>query len=239
MENNELSSEQKIKIELKKLDRYAQYIGGAGIIFLFGFTIIATQFHIWFDFSNTGQIGDTIGGLTTPIIGIFSGLLIYLSFRAQIKANYIVQEQIDRQKKEEDEKREINYQMVIFTEIKESIRSFSYIDDKGSEAIKSYLIDSRKGLIEGRIYDFTKFFHLYSIISLFIETVKSLSESHSKKFDVRMTKQLIEGLFYREIWSYLDNEIQEYLTNETDKSVFYDLYNKISKVEHYFKVLRK
>jgi hypothetical protein len=42
-----------------------------------------------FDFTETGQIGDTIGGITAPIIGFMSSLLIYFSFMIQHKANQI------------------------------------------------------------------------------------------------------------------------------------------------------
>ena len=39
------------------------------------------------DFSETGQIGDTIGGLTAPFINLLSAVLIYLTFKEQINAN--------------------------------------------------------------------------------------------------------------------------------------------------------
>ena len=42
-----------------------------------------------FDFSNTGQIGDTIGGITAPFIGLLSAFLIYEAFIVQVKANRI------------------------------------------------------------------------------------------------------------------------------------------------------
>lgn len=35
------------------------------------------------DFSNTGEIGDTIGGLTAPIIGIISIVLLYCTLQSQ------------------------------------------------------------------------------------------------------------------------------------------------------------
>lgn len=41
-------------------------------------------------FQKTGQIGDTIGGVTAPFIGVLSALLVYVSFRAQIKANELI-----------------------------------------------------------------------------------------------------------------------------------------------------
>jgi hypothetical protein len=41
------------------------------------------------DFSSTGQIGDTIGGITAPFVGLLSALLIYRAFVVQVKANTI------------------------------------------------------------------------------------------------------------------------------------------------------
>lgn len=39
------------------------------------------------DFSETGQIGDTIGGITSPFIGILSVILLYLTLKEQIQFN--------------------------------------------------------------------------------------------------------------------------------------------------------
>ena len=38
-------------------------------------------------FTDTGQIGDTIGGTTAPFLGFFGSILVYLSLKAQIDAN--------------------------------------------------------------------------------------------------------------------------------------------------------
>lgn len=42
---------------------------------------------------NPNEIGDAIGGMTAPIIGLFSAFLVYIAFRAQIKANEQLQKQ--------------------------------------------------------------------------------------------------------------------------------------------------
>lgn len=39
------------------------------------------------DFSNTGNIGDTIGGITAPFIGVLSIILLYITFREQRRFN--------------------------------------------------------------------------------------------------------------------------------------------------------
>jgi hypothetical protein len=47
----------------------------------------------FFDFSTTGEIGDTIGGLTAPFINGLAAVLVFIAFKAQIKANEIFKNQ--------------------------------------------------------------------------------------------------------------------------------------------------
>jgi hypothetical protein len=49
-------------------------------------------------FKNTGEIGDTIGGITAPFIGLISAILVYLALKAQIDANVQVSSQFQLQK---------------------------------------------------------------------------------------------------------------------------------------------
>jgi hypothetical protein len=62
-----------------------------------------------FDFSNTGQIGDTIGGITAPFVGILSILLLYITFRQQRKFN----------KKQEEKYVDEHFQSIYFNLLKE------------------------------------------------------------------------------------------------------------------------
>lgn len=45
-----------------------------------------TEFK-WLDFTNTGQIGDTIGGIMGPFVAIAAAMLTFLAFWVQFKAN--------------------------------------------------------------------------------------------------------------------------------------------------------
>ena|SRR5579859_7790244 len=42
-----------------------------------------------FDFSHSGEIGDTIGGITAPFVGLVSAYLVYRAFIVQVDANKI------------------------------------------------------------------------------------------------------------------------------------------------------
>ena len=43
-----------------------------------------------FSFDKTGPIGDTIGGITAPFVGLLAAFLVYKSFMAQLEANKIL-----------------------------------------------------------------------------------------------------------------------------------------------------
>jgi hypothetical protein len=80
------------KKDIKNWDRITILILiAAGIILCFSFfaPIIFTSRSIneIFDFSETGQIGDTIGGIINPFIALVGILLTFLAFYMQIKTN--------------------------------------------------------------------------------------------------------------------------------------------------------
>lgn len=56
------------------------------------------------DYSNTGEIGDTIGGITAPFINGFGAVLVYIAFKEQVKANKLVQDQFKKQEKDDIKK---------------------------------------------------------------------------------------------------------------------------------------
>lgn len=60
------------------------------IIFLIALTPMIFTRELLFktvNFLKTGQIGDTIGGITAPFINLLAAFLVYRTLRAQIKAN--------------------------------------------------------------------------------------------------------------------------------------------------------
>jgi hypothetical protein len=57
-----------------------------GVIILIAPVIITQKLNL-ISFTDTGEIGDTIGGITAPILGFFGSILVYLALKAQIEAN--------------------------------------------------------------------------------------------------------------------------------------------------------
>ncbi len=72
------------------------FIGVGLLIGLMPF--LFTRRSWWISFTETGEIGDTIGGITAPFIGILSSILVYRALKAQIDANKIITAQFKQQK---------------------------------------------------------------------------------------------------------------------------------------------
>lgn len=222
MESKELTSEGKIKRVLCRLDRKALGIGVIGLIVLVAFPFFATK-NFWFDYNTTGQIGDTIGGLTAPIIGFFSALLIYLSFRAQIKANYIVQSQIDHQRIEDAEKREFNYQMEICKHIKDIIdnyekiykRAFIGSDLKGPLALNAVLVSLIPLHAKDNVNDET-LKPIISILNQFDTILLSFKNRKYDSMDIRLPFQLVYFLFNAHILNNIKDHVSEAVSGKID-----------------------
>lgn len=65
----------------------------AVIIIVFPSILILPAISKYFDYSSTGNIGDTIGGVTSPFINGLAAILVFIAFKAQIKANEIFKNQ--------------------------------------------------------------------------------------------------------------------------------------------------
>lgn len=82
-------------------------VGIAGALVLvavfmpFVLTKMQAPFGWEIDFTQTGQIGDTIGGITAPFMALMAGVMVFASFRAQIQANRMQWEEITRIKNNE------------------------------------------------------------------------------------------------------------------------------------------
>ena len=71
-----------------------------------------------FDFSETGQIGDTIGGITAPFLGFLSVILLYFTLKEQQDFNK--NQQLVNEKKELITKL---YRIIMVNNIIEDIKS--------------------------------------------------------------------------------------------------------------------
>lgn len=207
MENN--ADNDPILTEINKLDKNVKWILWIGAPILILIPILTTQLDWFFDFTNTGNIGDTLGGVTAPVIGVVSALLIYFSFRAQIGANRIIQNQINQQRKEEDNRKAFNHQMEIYDHLKGAFENFQYKvggDVKtGSTAFFSFwnssYLSGRKSAQIGSERAFE------SIIKLFEIIIDKLKLSKGRYVDIELVLFLTELQFNQYICETLGDKI--------------------------------
>lgn len=67
------------------------------------FPIVLTKFSTIFslDDEKSAFIGDAIGGITAPLFGLLSSILVYAAFKSQNKANSLIQEQFIQQNEDQ------------------------------------------------------------------------------------------------------------------------------------------
>lgn len=80
-----------------------------------------------FDFSETGQIGDTIGGITAPFMTLIGSFLVFFALKAQVTANELIQKQIDKDNEEKAEESEEQNLNKLYSYLIDSINSFNFM----------------------------------------------------------------------------------------------------------------
>lgn len=149
-----------------------------------------------YSFAETGELGNTIGGITAPISSLVGSVLVFLALKGQIVANRITQEQIRDQQVEEQRKKEITYVSDLYKYFFHSIQTFETKYYKGHRAIMKVmglLADSERKQAhdESRLY-YGTVAELYSILKLgklFLDQVnKSVLQEHDKRYFKELVK---------------------------------------------------
>jgi len=119
----------------------------AGILMLFSFIvpILFTRGIMPWDFTETGQIGDTIGGLMNPFIAIGGVIMTFLAFYMQLRANQIQREQFVKSinRNNVNEKIDCYYKLqLIKLDIDKTLNDI----DKRIEIIKQFVKSQKENL---------------------------------------------------------------------------------------------
>lgn len=183
-----------------------------GIIFVVLTPIILTQFSFLFDFTNTGQIGDTIGGITAPITNLIGAILVYYAFLVQLDANKLIFQQIQEEKAEQKISKNREYVFEIFKFLKEEFYSFTITGDKriGSGDQSKYVLVEYRGVeaMEKMFQklmrnhdkndwhrDNIKLLEFLNIISLFKNFLTKLNEVEIAQIDKKFFLENVEYIY--------------------------------------------
>lgn len=92
------------------------------VLFAFAAPYIITQFSFGPSFEHTGEIGDTIGGLTAPFINLAAAFLVYKSFTAQIQANLDQRRNHNEQMNDIRKEQYLSTLIFLFSDIEKTIK---------------------------------------------------------------------------------------------------------------------
>lgn len=117
-----------------KQEEVTNILGSSKLLLFFGGLVIVTMpflftldaFYEGLDFSATGNIGDTIGGITAPFLSLIGSTLVFFALKAQVKANELISTQIKSDNEEkliENETQNLNQ---LFSYLTENINGFHF-----------------------------------------------------------------------------------------------------------------
>lgn len=217
-----------MKIDLTKKEKIVLVVIGISIMTL---PFILTRSLNLVDFTNTGAIGDTIGGITAPFMSFFGSILVYLALKSQIEANEAIEKQFEKQKMDEmndfmfsNYKERIN---LIITEINSF--NISFHDNALISSIQS--IPS----LRGKKYNFIGI----QAINLYLVEYFKLKKDHelkgTKDFSIDNSYQAIflsinniMGLFYRTHYEIINCELDSSYKSELEEILKYTYYSKLN-----------
>ncbi len=151
-----------------------------------------------------GDIADAFGGIANPIGQIVGFVVLYLALRAQIKANSILQLQVNNENNKEMQRRGVKLVHELYTFLENNINTFSY-ESK---------FENGKGM---------QVLHGRRAIRCFIDDIEEMN------IDLHNAEQLLQKDGVREILSILRiaentlDRIKDAEIDETDKLFYIDL----------------
>tara|TARA_R110000796_G_scaffold252631_1_gene389284 strand:- start:185863 stop:186744 length:882 start_codon:yes stop_codon:yes gene_type:complete len=113
---NKMQSEKDTKTKsennIKQLIGFSNWemfgIGILVILIIFS-PIVLSTFNYSLGFSSSGEVGDTIGGITAPFVNLLAAYLVFKSFTAQIRANAQQREDHEEQMKQLNKEHSFTY----------------------------------------------------------------------------------------------------------------------------------
>lgn len=177
----------------------------------------------WMDISKTGQIGDTIGGIAGPIVGILGAVLIYMSFKEQLEANRIQRQALNDEILRTNNAKDMDIFLRLYEMVKENINEFEYRTRRGAEGIDFFSL--RYGRLGEGIPDDQKIaLKVFDqIISQLYAICIKVNSSQFSEEDNQLTVQLFLYLFLDDLKIPLDRIILMHQNNShlSDPKIIY------------------
>ncbi|WP_046759240.1 putative phage abortive infection protein [Kordia jejudonensis] len=176
----------------------------------------------WYNYSTLGSIGDTVGGLLNPIVGIAAALLTFMAFYVQYLANQQVQKQLRMQQFESQFYEKVRLHKENINEI--SIHGYELM----RETIKTYSVDNAKNddnikeitTSESQVARFTRGRQLFERMLKELIACYELLEFHACEEDnytCQYNQDILMQVAYRIVYYGINSDNSDVFEGITDK----------------------
>ncbi len=227
----------------------------AGIILLFVsvylFTKPATS-AAW-DFSTTGQIGDTIGGITAPIINIIGAFLVFVSFREQVRANRLQSLALNEEKERNENVRSFEHYQAVYDKLIQSFKDLEFmviltqsvssnppayqtvqVNYRGFNAISEFIFrledqkaDTRKYYNETSDNRYGLFLEFRFLLANILEFVERIENANNIYLDKEYFNDNIKSFYKISIKEVLDRMLNVYHLEDEQVAVVVDIKGRL------------
>lgn len=182
--------------------KYKSSNNSVRVIFIVGIILIFTSPFITIFLCDilglkaNGELGETIGGMTSPVVSLLGSILVYFSFMEQTKANSIQYDELLTDRKTQEKKEDYEEITNEYRELKENIYNIPFTKTlessgftkeviRGIEALEyfTYVIEKSEGnfIEETKITRFVLNSVLVDFKQLHISILDSALERRKKK----------------------------------------------------------
>lgn len=165
------------------------------------------------DFSETGQIGDTIGGISAPICSLVGAILVFYSFKAQVIANKIQANAFKDEQKTSHYLAELNVTFEFMKEIKTNLLEVDVLSQKNKT--KALLVDlgsiisiyNTKSNVDFKFYPYPKDTLIFQVLYLQSTITHCASTVDKYKLGEQSASNLKEVISFFDIIKNYQNNI--------------------------------
>lgn len=221
--------------------RWTKYLLLAGLVLIiFSMPVVLTQYSYFktFNFTQTGQIGDTIGGITAPFINLLGAILVFLSFKQQIKANEIQTNALLNEIKRNENERKYNSLMTDINNLRADINEFTlfgktvktgtYALHELETSVKDWNAKSLMALIES-----PHFKNFYFLIATTQNILRKIQVSELSDFEKKDLTEKLIYLFSSKISSHAINILSYYQKNKVENPLVNMLIKAVDELRQY------
>ena len=189
--------------------------------------LIKPSFLDFFSLGNENEIGDTLGGITSPFINSIAAILVFIAFKEQVNANNLIKEQQYFQHIQEQIYR-LEDEYINLAEISDNIeRDISIMYDKRNITFG----DSNPPKVIINHEDLNKV--LYSTV-IFQQTIDLINKLENNKEFMQNKLKLLYLIIYRDNYLKIYRTLKSVIENSDSELQISELLLKIKKLQELF-----